>query len=265
MHSLYVVEHRDSGRCYVGWTSKPVTTRWSKHKSYALHKRQTYFHKALCKYGIAAFEWRVLQCFDSEAEARCAEVYWIERLREFGVPVYNLTDGGQGTVGYRHSDETKAKISAATKSQPPAFKGKTHSAESKARQSAAKKGKPSPLRGTTMSEGQRAKLRGPKSEAHRAKLSEANMGHPSYWKGRTLSEEHRAKISASRQGQPSAFKGRSHSGGSKEKIRLAALARHRTENSDLQLSFTVDPGDSRSSVAVAPSDHDPAIDSNTKF
>ena len=46
--------------------------------------------------------------------------------------------------GQHHTDETKAKISAANKNRVPWNKGKTYSEESRAKMSAAKKGKSVP-------------------------------------------------------------------------------------------------------------------------
>lgn len=153
-HHLYIIEHRASGRCYVGWTSQLPRTRWRNHVGYARANCKTYFHKALRKYGRGAFAWTVVHVFDSDLEARDAEIYWIARLKEFGVPLYNMTDGGDGIPGHRHTDETKAKMRAAkteeirerlraiNKARPTSVSGRRHSEETKARISAALTGKP---------------------------------------------------------------------------------------------------------------------------
>ncbi len=218
-HSLYVVEHVVSGRCYVGWTSKPTTERWANHRGYARAVGKTYFHKALRKHGPDAFEWFVVQHFDTDGEARAAEIYWIDRLRTFGVRLYNLTDGGDGILGHRHSEEARAKmrrpkslehrakLRAANLGKSSSTKGCRLSEEMKAKLSAAKKGKPSPRRGVPMSEEQKLrladKLRQPKTPEHREKLRAANLGKSSRGSGWRHSEE------------------------AKEKIRQAALARRR--------------------------------------
>ncbi len=44
-----------------------------------------------------------------------AEKYWIFYFRSIGCPLTNLTDGGEGTVGLKCSEETKRKISKATR------------------------------------------------------------------------------------------------------------------------------------------------------
>jgi DNA invertase Pin-like site-specific DNA recombinase len=55
-------------------------------------------------------------------------------MREAGVRLTNLTDGGEGTLGYTASDDTRAKISASQR-------GRTHSPEHVAKQAAALRGK----------------------------------------------------------------------------------------------------------------------------
>lgn len=73
------------------------------------------------------------------------EIWWIAFGRACGWPLVNLTDGGDGTLGYKPSAETRAKFSAY-------HKGRKHSAEHIARVAAANRGK-------KISESQRAKLR----------------------------------------------------------------------------------------------------------
>jgi group I intron endonuclease len=216
--SLYVVEHKSSGRCYVGWTAKTVQKRRAEHLMRARTERATRFHRALRKHGEDAFDWVETQTFDTDDEAKQAEIYWIAKLKEFGVGLYNLTEGGEGAQGYRHSEETKeklrcpksaehrAKLSAANKGKSAHFKGHRHSEEAKAKlRAAALRRGPSPLRGRQLSEEVKEKLRRPKSAEHRAKLSAANKGKSSHFKGRKHSEE------------------------TKEKLREAALRRHERE------------------------------------
>jgi hypothetical protein len=53
---------------------------------------------------------------------------------------YNLKTGGMGGSGLRHSEESKAKMSASGKGKQ-SWLGKSHSEESKAKMSASAKGK----------------------------------------------------------------------------------------------------------------------------
>lgn len=130
-----------------------------------------------------------------------------ELIAEFGRRVlgegslYNLTSGGQGTSGYKLSDETKAKISAANSGKKPTEetraklraararqptrvgkKGYKHTEETKAKISAAKKGKTH-------------------SEEHKSKISAAKKGCNQNRIGTKHSLTTRAKISASKIGK----------------------------------------------------------------
>lgn len=131
IYTLYIVTHLLSGKSYLGWTSRNVRIRWDEHKQDA--KRPCcYFHNALRKHGADAFAWEVVQCFDSEDEAKQAEIFWIAELNTninrggFG---YNETDGGEGNNGYyneenrrKASDRVKALGDAHNMRQPEARK-----------------------------------------------------------------------------------------------------------------------------------------------
>jgi hypothetical protein len=100
---------------------------------------------------------------------------------------YNLTEGGEGSIGWIPSEETKKKISKANtgkkrteevknrlselkKGVVPWMKGKSHSEEAKTKMSVAKKGKPSPKKGKPgkpHSEETKRKM----SETHRKRIS----------------------------------------------------------------------------------------------
>ncbi|MFH1224551.1 MAG: NUMOD3 domain-containing DNA-binding protein [Candidatus Diapherotrites archaeon] len=92
------------------------------------------------------------------------------------------------------SDETRAKISAALRAKP-SFLGKKHTDEAKAKMSAAATGR-------THTDKAKAKISAsrkgkPLSEEHKRKLSEVLMGREVPWSvGKTFTPEHRAKISA---------------------------------------------------------------------
>jgi len=131
--------------------------------------------------------------------------------------LYNKTDGGEGSSGWVASDETRAKMSAASKGKNI---GKIRSKETRAKISAANKGKPCWAKGKKLGTKHRAKiseslkgrkekpevgiLRGkaisaakkgiPKSEEHKRKISEKLRGNTNN-KEKFRSEEHKRKIS----------------------------------------------------------------------
>lgn len=155
--ALYRVVHIESGMDYVGISVQPHV-RWKQHIQ--CKDEKGFFHRALRKYGADAFTWRVISW------ASCLKgAQTLERMaRHLGMGKYNLTMGGEGTIGWKHSEETrsllssqklgkprkpftdehKARISRALKGKPKAaaqtpFKGKQHSVETKARISASLK------------------------------------------------------------------------------------------------------------------------------
>ena len=50
-----------------------------------------------------------------------AEIGWIAYFRKVGCPLTNLTDGGDGMSGFRHTDATRAKMSEAAKNRGEAY------------------------------------------------------------------------------------------------------------------------------------------------
>ena len=97
---------------------------------------------AILKYGISAFKIEILEYCD-ESVVRSRETYYIERLK----PEYNILQTGGSSLGYKHteatkkrlsalvkgrkhSDETKSLISRSVAGENNSFYGKTHSKES---------------------------------------------------------------------------------------------------------------------------------------
>ena len=170
---IYKAENKINGKIYIGTTIKSLNERIYMHCNASKYP----FGMALKKYGIQSFE---ISIIDSALlkEITCEkEIYWI-KFYDSKVPNgYNLTDGGEGIGGHRHSEETKRKMRESHLLQigedHPRF-GKHHSEETKIKMSQAKKGKSL-------------------SEEHKRKLSEK-------LKGRQFSEERKRKMSEMRKG-----------------------------------------------------------------
>ena len=126
----------------------------------------------------------------SDAQAIDFECLLIAEMRDIGIPLTNMTDGGDGAQGYKHTEENKRLASERQKNR-------------------------------VMTEEHKQKMRKPKSEEGRAniakarltttyrpsketkqKTSEALLGRASPMKGRKQSEEAKAKMSAWRKGRP---------------------------------------------------------------
>jgi len=124
-----------------------VKRRWQKHQSEANKGSGWALHRSMRKHGIDAFEVHVLaEGLDREAAGEMEQQMIVKHVTRtpFG---YNMTDGGDGSWGYRHTEEWKAELSRRQKGRkmPPeaierrrqALIGYVHSPEARANMSAA--------------------------------------------------------------------------------------------------------------------------------
>lgn len=91
------------GRVYVGITSQDVETRWRHGDNY---RNSTYFKRAIRKYGWKNFKHEILFTNVEEERAKRLEIELIRHYEGLGIS-YNLTNGGDGTNGYHHTNEYK--------------------------------------------------------------------------------------------------------------------------------------------------------------
>jgi hypothetical protein len=169
-------------------------------RAWDMFSRNFHHTNILNKHGSENILVGKLDC-SSEQIAFDLEVGLIKCLRRNGVRLANMTNGGEGTVGYvqteeakinqsnvmsgrKASDETKEKMKLAHSGDRNHFYGKVHSEETKARISLKKMGAVPPNKGMSH------------SLETRAKISATLTGT----KGRTPSDETRKKISKSHMG-----------------------------------------------------------------
>ncbi len=132
-----------------------------------------------------------------------------------GANLTNLTEGGEGIIGYGHSEETKRKISQSNKDQgkiPPSWKGRKQSPEHirkrvEARQEGGNYGHSEETKGK-ISQNRKGKNIGntnslgfKQTEETKRKIAEANKGEKNAFFGRRHSEETKRKISENRKGK----------------------------------------------------------------
>lgn len=134
------------------------------------------------------------------------EQFWIAYLREQGCDLTNLTKGGDGTIGFRHSEKTKARLSEAKRGIPSWNKGIPWGEDAKRKMSESRKGKPCPAVARANSERQwkpesiekmRQTLLGRKATAEHSRKQ--SLGLKKYW-ANLSSEERETRIVAAGEG-----------------------------------------------------------------
>lgn len=121
MFYVYCITNLKNNKVYIGKTLDPKN-RFSDHKKVARGGKIIYgnqystIHKAITKYGEDNFSFKILHEYNSEISAFKGEIYWISfyksNINKYGKEYgYNLTDGGEGISGYKHTLEMKAHIS----------------------------------------------------------------------------------------------------------------------------------------------------------
>jgi len=198
--TYYVYEHwrLDRDECF--YVGKGKAGRAFSSKNRNRH------HKAICaklsREGFA-MEVRMVATGLCEKKAFSLEIERIAFWREIGADLVNVTNGGEGTSGMRHTDEVKKHLSAMNKGKPAVFKGRHHTEEAKAILSAKAKLRGPPKLTPETIEKIAQSHRGRKRSAETcAKISAAKAGKPNWakgkpskLKGRVLSEETRLKMS----------------------------------------------------------------------
>lgn len=92
---IYKYTNNINGKVYVGQTTTALETRHTKHL--AQLEDNTYFHRAIKKYGIDNFSLEVIEDNIPLSELDNREIYWIKTLDSYYTSNkgYNLTKGGQ--------------------------------------------------------------------------------------------------------------------------------------------------------------------------
>lgn len=113
---VYAITNLRNGKLYIGVSRDPAK-RWRQHIWRAEKGVGTYLSRAMRKHGQMFFDFEVVHRCKSEDEALDCEVEYIRQLK----PEYNLTDGGEGVVGFEWPED-----------RPHPRKGKTHSPATRA-------------------------------------------------------------------------------------------------------------------------------------
>ena len=108
---VYLCTNLINSKKYVGITSGTLNLRKSRHKCDAFTRnQQTKFCRALRKYGWENFSWEILTQKENFEELLNIEKEYIS-LFNSNKHGYNMTEGGEGVRGYKHTEEAKRKLS----------------------------------------------------------------------------------------------------------------------------------------------------------
>ncbi len=139
---VYRATNKVNGKIYVGQTAYPLNFRIHRH----IRSKRGIFPNALRKYGKENFQFETVAWCDTKENLDFLEGFYIKFFNSKVPNGYNLTDGGDGKLGWKHSEETRKKLSEAKMgyrnpnfNKPSPRRGKKHREESKAKDSESKK------------------------------------------------------------------------------------------------------------------------------
>lgn len=197
---VYLIKNLVTGKCYVGQTRRTLAQRFYAHKRVVGKANACKaLSDAMKAHGTANFTIELLRTCASQAEMDAWEVKLIAELGTFAPGGYNLTRGGGGKSGYKHSPESVEKMAAS-------HRGKPLTAEHKAKVSASLKGNKYALGSKHSDETKQAisrQFKGikrpPFSPEHRAAIAAARKGVPASAATRQkMAETHRRRNEALR-------------------------------------------------------------------
>lgn len=111
-YSIYTLEGKDGSIRYVGITKLLLSERLRHHIKRS-RKGRTYRDNWIRSLGYNP----VIKLLEGTNDT-ARETYWIKYYKDQGCRLTNLTEGGEGITGYRHTPEGRSKMSAKQKGKP---------------------------------------------------------------------------------------------------------------------------------------------------
>lgn len=144
------------GKCYIGQTIQKLQDRIDRHiyDAYVVKPENRYFQNAIRLHGIENFKWEILcECNDTLLLNIRETMKIIVNHSHWTEGGYNMTWGGESSYGYKHTDESKRKMSIASSN-----KHIPCSEETKKKISISNKGRISPMKGKNFSDEHKRKI-----------------------------------------------------------------------------------------------------------
>ncbi|MEJ7807147.1 MAG: GIY-YIG nuclease family protein [Telluria sp.] len=166
---IYAITRNGSAECYIG-SAVNITERWRIHRRDLRNGKHHSRHmqRVHDKHGSGVLEYAILEHVDDRSQLIEREQIWLDRLH----PAYNTAKVAGSCLGVKHTDASRAAMSAGQRKRQPA------TTETRAKMSAALKGR----------------KRAPHTSASHAKQSAAMTG-------RAVSAATKARISATMTGK----------------------------------------------------------------
>lgn len=210
---IYVLRDPETGEVrYVGKTTQRLCSRLTGHMQCNPETHSGRWIKLLRDKGLRPLIELIEEAGDDWPER---ERHWISHYRDSGASLTNLSQGGDGHNGFHTSEETRAKLSAASKGKKrpgisaklsAAFKGRVVSDQTREKIAAGLRGKeiPAEVR-ERISATLTGRTKPPRTAEHCQKIADRAKGRKrseetkaevaAKLKGREFSEEHRRKLS----------------------------------------------------------------------
>lgn len=108
---VYKITNKVNNKIYIGITNQGAGVRYLHHLYEARSGSPFPIHNAIRKYGKNNFTLEIVELCETSEILKEREKYWIAFYNSTDRSIgYNMTEGGDGTFGRKHSEETKEKI-----------------------------------------------------------------------------------------------------------------------------------------------------------
>lgn len=118
-YTIYTLSCPNSGDVkYIGVTKQNLKSRLYKH----IHEAKNYQYINEKRRWIKEVKIPIIETLDTTTNLNDSynlEMYWISQFKTWGFNLLNLTDGGKGSIGFKHSNESRVKITKANRSRHP--------------------------------------------------------------------------------------------------------------------------------------------------